>query len=99
MLNSADPGTPTAAEVVTAVAAATGVEVEVVDDDDGDADGDVSPWSTWPPFFLDTRASRAVGYRPAGTHAQTVGASVAELVERSRSRAPAPARHRATGSP
>lgn len=84
VLNSADPGTPTAADVVTAVAAAMGVEVEVVDDDGGPS-GEPSPWSTWPPFFLDTSASEAAGYRPVGTHAATVGACVEELVRRSRS--------------
>ncbi|MBC3761008.1 NAD-dependent epimerase/dehydratase family protein [Quadrisphaera oryzae] len=84
VLNAADPGTPTAAEVVTAVAAAMGLDVEV-DDDDGSPGGEVSPWSTWPPFFLDTSASEAAGYRPVGTHAATVGACVAELVRRSRS--------------
>ncbi|PWJ54604.1 hypothetical protein SAMN06264364_10647 [Quadrisphaera granulorum] len=81
MLNSADPGTPTAAEVVTAVADAMGVQVEVVDDDER---GEVSPWSTWPPFFLDTSASLATGYRPVGTHAETVVACVEELVGRLR---------------
>ncbi|MEW1956818.1 NAD-dependent epimerase/dehydratase family protein [Kineococcus sp. NPDC059986] len=78
VLNSADPGNPTAAEVVGAVAAAAGIEVEVVDDPDGEP----SPWSSWPPFFLDTSAAEALGYRPVATHRETVGACVDELLAR-----------------
>lgn len=80
VLNSADPGTPTAGEVVQAVAAAAGVDVDVVDDPAGQP----SPWSSWPPFFLDTSAAEALGYRPVGTHAETVVASVRDLLARRR---------------
>lgn len=80
VLNSADPGTPTAGEVVRAVAAAAGVDVDVVDDPAGEP----SPWSSWPPFFLDTSAAEALGYRPVGTHAETVVASVRDLLTQPR---------------
>ncbi|WP_380176889.1 NAD-dependent epimerase/dehydratase family protein [Kineococcus sp. DHX-1] len=80
VLNSADPGTPTAGDVVRAVAAAAGVEVDVVDDPGGEP----SPWSSWPPFFLDTSAAEALGYRPVGTHAGTVVTSVRDLLARRR---------------
>lgn len=80
VLNSADPGTPTAGDVVGAVAAAAGVDVEVADDPDGEP----SPWSAWPPFFLDTSAADALGYRPVGTHRETVVACVEDLLTRRR---------------
>lgn len=80
VLNSADPGTPTAGEVVRAVAAAADVDVDVVDDPAGEP----SPWSSWPPFFLDTSAAEALGYRPVGTHAGTVVTSVRDLLARRR---------------
>ena len=78
ILNSADPGTPTAADVVRAIADTLDRPVEIVDDPAADP----SPWSTDPPFFLDTRASEALGYRPVGDYATTVRAAVDDVLAR-----------------
>ncbi len=80
VLNSADPGTPTAREVVVAIAAACGRTIEVVGlDHDAPVQFGWSPWASWPPYFLDTTAAAALGYRPAGTYTDTVVAAVEEL--------------------
>jgi nucleoside-diphosphate-sugar epimerase len=81
VLNAADPGTPTASDVVRAVAAACGLPCEPV----GlcaaapRAHG-WTPWSTWPPFFLDTSAATRLGYTPAGGYPDTVTAAVRGLL-------------------
>jgi nucleoside-diphosphate-sugar epimerase len=83
ILNSADPGTPTARDVVVAIARACGIDVEPVgipDEVDDPALG-WSPWGTWPPYFLDTTAAVALGYRPVGTYAETVTAPVRLMLE------------------
>jgi nucleoside-diphosphate-sugar epimerase len=73
VLNAADPDTPTAADVVTAIAAACGQSVEVAGlSPDADDDLGWSPWSSWPPFLLDTSAAEVLGYTPAGSYAETV---------------------------
>lgn len=77
VVNSADPGAPTAADVVRAIAAAMSAEVEVTDA--GPGRPAASPWDTWPPFFLDTSAAQEVGYEPVGDYAATVGPVVREL--------------------
>lgn len=71
VLNAADPDTPTAAEVVTAVAAACGAALEPVGLPD-EVPGGGNPWSTWPPYLLDTAAARALGWQPVGTYAEVV---------------------------
>lgn len=76
VLNAADPGEPTAADIVTAIGRAFGAEVEVVDD----KSQGWNPWDTWPSFFLDTRAARSIGYEPVGSYEETVRATVDELV-------------------
>lgn len=81
VLNAADPGTPSAADIVTAIASACGVPVEVVGlDDDAPPEHGWTPWGTWPPYFLDMHAAEALGYRPIGTYAETVVASVRHLL-------------------
>jgi nucleoside-diphosphate-sugar epimerase len=81
VLNAADPGTPTAGEVVRAIASACERPLETVGlSDDAPPDHGRSPWDTWPPFFLDTTAAEELGYRPLGTYAETVRESVQELV-------------------
>ncbi|MFT3889093.1 MAG: NAD-dependent epimerase/dehydratase family protein [Arachnia sp.] len=77
VLNAADPGTPTAAEIVTSIGAAYGETVEVVDDELRGW----NPWDTWPPFYLDMRAAQAIGYEAAGTYRDTVSETVDELVQ------------------
>lgn len=80
VLNVADPGKPTAADVVRAVPDAFGTPVEIVGlPEDAPAGLGGSPWSTWPPFFLDTSAARELGWVPAGTYAETVTAQVDAL--------------------
>jgi nucleoside-diphosphate-sugar epimerase len=82
VLNSADPGTPTARDVVLAIAEACGIDVEPVGvPDEVDPALGWSPWATWPPYFLDTTAAEALGYRPAGTFAETVAAPVRSMLE------------------
>ncbi|MGH2909111.1 MAG: reductase, partial [Solirubrobacteraceae bacterium] len=81
VLNSADPGLPTAEEVVRAIAVAAGRPVDVVGlGEDAAPELGWTPWGSWPPFLLDASAGGAVGYEPAGSHAETVTATVDELV-------------------
>ncbi|HZZ48792.1 MAG TPA: NAD-dependent epimerase/dehydratase family protein [Pseudonocardia sp.] len=80
VLNAADPDHPTARDIVEAIAAACGRPIEIVGLSERAAPGyGWTPWSTWPPFFLDTSAALALGYTPVGTYAETVTAEVAEL--------------------
>ena len=81
VLNAADPDTPTAAEVVAAVAAACGRPIDVAElPHDAAAQLGWSPWAAWPPFLLDTSAADALGYEAVGTYAQTVRAQVRWLL-------------------
>lgn len=81
VLNAADPDLPTARTIVETIAAACGQSVEVVGlDDDAPSEFGWSPWASWPAFFLDTSAAAALGYRPVGSYADTVGAAVEELL-------------------
>lgn len=80
ILNAADPGQPDAREIVKAVAAACDRSVEVVGlAEQASAEFGWSPWSSWPPYFLDTSAATELGYRPVGSYRQTVAAVVEEL--------------------
>ena len=80
VLNAADPGTPTAADIAQAIAAAAELPLEIVGLDEGVPDAwGRSPWGTWPPFFLDMSAAAGIGYTPVGTYAETVAATVHEL--------------------
>jgi len=81
ILNAADPGTPTAGEIVEAIARAAHLPVEVVGLADGAPDHlGWTPWATWPPYFLDMGAARQMGYRPRGSYAETVAESVRHLL-------------------
>ena len=80
VLNSADPGCPTAADVVRAIADACGCPAEIIGlDDDAPPELGWTPWNSWPPFFLDTAASAGLGYEPAGSYAETVRPIIREL--------------------
>lgn len=82
VLNAADPGRPTAADVVAAIAGAMGQDIEIVGlPESAPARLGWSPWATWPPFFLDTRAAHRLGYTPVGTYAETVVAAVDALLD------------------
>jgi len=73
VLNAADPGAPTAADIATAIAAAMGVELNVVRlPTDGSAELGRNPWDTWPSFLLNCAAAERLGFRPVGAYAQTV---------------------------
>ena len=81
ILNSADPDTPTAHDVVQAIAQACDTEIEPVGlPHDAAPEHGWTPWETWPPFFLDTTAAVSLGYRPAGTYAETVAGVVDALL-------------------
>jgi len=81
VLNVADPGSPTSAEIIYAIAEACELPVTTVAlDEDAPHGYGANPWDTWPPFFLDTTAAIDLGYHPVGTYAQTVLASVQELM-------------------
>lgn len=85
ILNAADPGSPTARDVVLAIAAATGIQAEVVPlGDDAPPQFGASPWDTWPPFFLDTSAAAQLGFEAVGTYAATVSATVSDLLRLAR---------------
>ncbi|GAA1679857.1 hypothetical protein GCM10009830_28630 [Glycomyces endophyticus] len=64
ILNAADPDTPSAHEIVRAIAAELSWPgtIEIVPDDD---ESGRHPWQT--PMVLDTTAARELGYEPAGT--------------------------------
>jgi nucleoside-diphosphate-sugar epimerase len=80
ILNAADPGQPDAREIVQAIAAACHRPVEVVGlAEQASAEFGWSPWASWPPYFLDTAAATALGYRPVGSYRQTVLPVVEEL--------------------
>lgn len=82
VLNVADAGTPTAAEVVRGIGEAMGAEATVVGlADDAPQELGASPWSTWPPFFLDTSAAAELGWH-APTYATAVRAAVDDLLSR-----------------
>jgi nucleoside-diphosphate-sugar epimerase len=81
VLNAADPDAPTAAGVVETIASACRRRVRIVGlDDAAPPELGWTPWETWPPFVLDTTAATQLGYRPAGTYADTVAATVQHLV-------------------
>jgi nucleoside-diphosphate-sugar epimerase len=81
VLNATDPGAPTAAEIVHAIAVAGERTVEVVGlDHQAPPEFGWTPWANWPPFFLDGTAAARLGYEPLGTYADTVAAAVRELL-------------------
>lgn len=77
ILNSADPDAPTGLEIARAIATHLGHQwQEILLDDDAPPSLGDHPWNHIPPIILDTTASLALGYRPVGTYAQTVGAAI-----------------------
>ena len=81
VLNVADPGEPTAADVVSAIAAACGRPLELVGlDEHAPPELGWTPWHCWPPFLLDTTAAAELGYSPAGGYAELVPSAVDHLL-------------------
>lgn len=77
IVNVADPGAPTAADVVSAIASAFDRPLEIVGlDHQAPAELGRTPWANWPPFLLDTTAASALGYTPAGGYAELVPSTV-----------------------
>jgi nucleoside-diphosphate-sugar epimerase len=80
VLNAADPDAPSVLEIARTVASLlrhTWDEVLLNGDGDGDGSGAVEhPWSAPHPIVLDTRAALALGYRPVGDYAATVGGEI-----------------------
>jgi nucleoside-diphosphate-sugar epimerase len=80
ILNSADPNAPNAREIARAAAERLGHRWnEVLLDDDGPLGR--HPWQTRHPIVLDTSASLALGYEPAGTYDETVADEIDWLVD------------------
>jgi len=82
VLNSADPDAPCALEIARAIADRLGhAWREVLLDDDAPRGLGRTPWDSPHPVVLDTTAATALGYRPVGGFAATVGESVDRLRE------------------
>lgn len=81
VLNAADPDAPSVLEIARVIADALGHQWREVLVDDAPGEIGHTPWSAAHPIVLDTSASLALGYRPEGTYASTVRASVAWLAE------------------
>ncbi|MFI6597214.1 NAD-dependent epimerase/dehydratase family protein [Nonomuraea sp. NPDC050536] len=82
VLNSADPDAPTALAITRTIARHLGhswEEVLIPDDTLGR-----TPWDSPHPVVLDTSAALALGYRPAGSYAETVAAGLDWLVSLAR---------------
>src|SRR5699024_2984433 len=72
ILNTADPDTPTAAQIVAAIGARLGWHgtldlLAPCSDGDNDPDRGHNPWRSAHPFVLDTTAATQLGYQPVGT--------------------------------
>ncbi|HEX4058248.1 MAG TPA: NAD(P)H-binding protein [Galbitalea sp.] len=81
ILNIADPDAPTALEIARTMAAHLGHSWrEVLLDDSAPAGLGRTHWDAVPPRVLDLSAALALGYTPAGTYAETVGAEIDWLV-------------------
>jgi nucleoside-diphosphate-sugar epimerase len=81
VLNIADPDAPTAREIARTIAAHLGYEWrEILLDDDAPAGLGRTYWDAVPPRVLDLSAALELGYRPAGTYAETVGDEIDWLV-------------------
>lgn len=90
ILNSADPDTPSAAEIARIVAGQLGhVWEEVLLDDTAPEGLGETPWDLPHPIVLDTSAAQRLGYTPAGDYASTVAAEVEWLVSVAQGRASA----------
>lgn len=88
ILNSADPDTPTAAQIARTIAQHLGHDWQEVLLDDTAPDGlGQTPWDLPEPLVLDQTAAHALGYQPAGDYAATVTAELDWLVDAARGRA------------
>ena len=74
ILNAADPDTPTATQIVEAIAAQLGWHGTVVPVPEG-SDRGLHPWRT--PMTLDTTAALNLGYRPVGNGLELLADEVA----------------------
>jgi hypothetical protein len=85
VLNTADPDCPSGHMIVRAVASylGHGWQEVLLDADVPDVLGR-HPWDRVPPFMLDTRAARDLGYVPVGDCATTVADEIDWLVSVSR---------------
>jgi nucleoside-diphosphate-sugar epimerase len=76
VLNAADPQTLSVAEIGQVIAGIYGAEVELVLLDGPPSDGvGATPWSTPRPLIADLSRAAALGYRPAATYEQSIGAA------------------------
>jgi nucleoside-diphosphate-sugar epimerase len=80
ILNAADPDAPTVAEIGATIAGRVGYSGDIVPIDSDEIGH--TPWSTPSPMVADMSAAEALGYRPAGTYAETVGEAIDWLVAR-----------------
>lgn len=77
ILNSADPDTPTAEEIVRAIGERLGWDGSIdLIDEPGDPERGHHPWRARHPIVLDTGASLALGYRPVGNALDLLGEEV-----------------------
>lgn len=80
ILNAADPDAPDGLHIARSIADHFGhVWREVPLPDDADPALGRHPWDRRPPIVLDTSAAAALGYRPVGSHAETVGPTLDRL--------------------
>ncbi len=81
ILNCADPDAPDGRAIARTVAAQMRHSwEEVLLDETAPAGLGEHPWSTWPPFVLDTRAATRLGFVPVGSYAETVTPAIDWLV-------------------
>ncbi|ABY24389.1 nucleoside-diphosphate-sugar epimerase [Renibacterium salmoninarum ATCC 33209] len=81
ILNSADPDAPSALEICRTVAQHFGSQwQEILLADDVDPELGAHPWTAVHPVVLETSASLALGYRPVGNYAETIGAELDWLI-------------------
>ncbi len=77
IVNSADPDAPTGRRIAAVVAAHLGHHWdEILLEEHVDPELGRHPWDSRPPIVLDTSAATALGYRPVGDYAATVGAEI-----------------------
>ena len=82
ILNSADPDAPDARHIARTIAGHLGHEWrEILLDDDAPEGLGSHPWDAPHPIRLDMSAAAALGYKPAGDYAATVGAEIDWLAE------------------
>jgi nucleoside-diphosphate-sugar epimerase len=76
VLNAADPEAPSVAEMGCTIAALYGIDLDLVLIDGPPKDGvGGTPWSTPLPIIANVSRAEALGYRPAATYAEAIGAT------------------------